>query len=318
MSLPFSFDLKSQYDQSTYKGRYLHFKKITYLLDFFVSDKIILEYKNSLNQYKIEVSKGKVLSNEESNKLWRMKNLVDSSFNSDGELVPKLLRMNAFAIANFPITFGLICLPATRVNLLFFNLLNQTFNAAFNYFNGSKNGDNKTLVISYLLAISSSIGSAILFRRILGDPGKSLIKNIITRIFPSCIAGFLNLLFMRSSYAINGINITDKNGNIIGRSKNAGAKAIFEGGVSRFLIPLPLALNFIIMKRVNSMNLNKVAVKVFDATLCSALLYFGLPFSIAVFDQNSKAKTSFIEKDLFGKLNSNGYKDEWVYYNKGL
>lgn len=313
----FRFDLNSQYDLNTYTGRLFHFMKITDIRNFFVTRYQLQQHIEYLSQHKTKISMD--ATDYDSDKLWNSKYIVDGCVNSNTkEIIPKLFRMNSYGIVNIPLLFLLICIPATSFNLMASNFVNQTYNACLNYFNGSASGLTKALMISYFLAIGSSMGSALLFKSLLGDPSGSIIKSTITRIMPSCIAGFLNLAFMRSNYITDGLAFTDSNNNYIGLSRRIGLKAIIEGGLSRLLIPVPLVLNFVIMNRIHSLSLSTFVSKIIEITLCSMLLYFGLPFTIAVFNQNGSFPVSKLEEEHLNKLKEGKYFDEYVYYNKGL
>ena len=175
--------------------------------------------------------------------------------------------MSAFVPMNIPIAFGLICLPATRVNIMFFNFVNQTYNASMNWANSSGKGESiKYIGISYALALISSIGVAMLLKRRfdrLNNVG--VISQALLRIFPSAAAGFLNLFFMRSDYMLNGIEIRDQKGKSLGISRICGIKALFEGALSRCFLPLPLLINHFIVTYLKTIHLPKIIKIIFKS-----------------------------------------------------
>jgi hypothetical protein len=224
--------------------------------------------------------------------------------------------MSAFLPVNIPIAFGLICLPATKFNILFFNFINQTYNALMNWANGSGKGDStKQVGISYGLALASSIGVAmILKRRFSKLDNVGFVRGAILRVFPSAAAGFLNLFFMRSDYIIQGIDVKDDKGNVLGISKKCGIKAVLEGAFSRCFLPLPLIANHFIVTYMATLHLpNKIRIFL-ELLLCGICLGIGLPGSIAVFKQIGTCNVSMLEPELKARLK----KWDVVYYNKGL
>lgn len=360
MSIEFKIDAKSKYNLDTYSGRLKHFFKLTNPFSFFISDKTIYEKKRMLEDYTKNIKSIKkqmldkkdidnnvnqinkenpitsnnhniknnaktsfLLTEQEFNKLWDAKYLVDATFHPDTkEKIPKLFRVNSFTIANVPIIVGLIVFPVTKFNLMFFNIANQSYNATLNYYIGSKtsdgNNNNHQLIISFILAVSSSLGAAFLFKRVLGDCSKSVTKSIIQRVVPSCIAGFINLFFMRSSYFTKGLSFSDANGNQLGTSKKIGTKAMLEGAVSRIILPMPLVISILMINKMQSIGIRGIKLKVSEVILCGVFISLGLPISIALFNQTGKAHFSKLEKENLQKLKLLNYKEDYIYYDKGL
>lgn len=316
----FDFVQSSMYDLNTYSGRFNHFKKMTNPANFFIPKSELIKSREYIKQMKEKYDAGGKISKSENLKLWECKYICDGSFHPEtGEIIPKLFRISSFLPANAPIALGLMCLPTTRFNLIFFNLLNQSYNAAMNYFTASKSEDNsKDLLISFSLAVSVSIGSALLFKRILKNPGNSLLKISIQRLFPTCFAGFMNLTLMRINYYTKGLDITDKQGNKVGSSSRVGLKALVEGGASRFLLSSPFLLLFAIEKNISKISIPPKIKITFDFLACMALLNFGLPFSIALFKQIGSFKVKYLEESLQSQLGLSGYSHTHVYYNKGM
>jgi hypothetical protein len=322
MSYKFDFNSNSKFNQDTYLGRLKHFFMLSNPIQFFLSDSDILEKKALYNSYheKMKIDPNFVLTKEEYDTLWDAKYLINSTFHPEtGNKIPKPFRVYSFTLVNVPIIVGLVVLPVTKFNLFFFNTLNQCYNASLNYYMGSKGEDNtKQLTISFLFAVSTSVAAAFLLKRILGNTGTSLPKNIIQRIAPTCIAGFLNLFFMRSSYFTEGIPFSDKVGKPLGVSKTIGTKAMLEGAISRFILPMPLVLAIICISRLVKMGIRGIPLKFLEISLSTAFIGVGLPLSIALFNQNGKSLVSGIEAENQKILKELRYEDKYVYYNKGL
>lgn len=324
MSETYTFDLNksSMYNLDTYSGRLLHFIKLSNPMKIFDSNTKIEQEKRKLDCYKRRVlNKENIhLTKKEYDELWDAKYYVDACYHPEtGNLIPRAFRVYSFTGVNVPIILGLIILPTTRFNLFFFNTLNQSYNASLNYFIGSKSeGDNKVLATSFALAVSSSVAFAFLFKGLLGNTSGSVVKNIIQRIFPSCIAGFANLFFMRRSYLTDGIVYTNSEGEIMGKSKKVGTKAMLEGAISRLILPFPLVLSVLAANRLSKSGLKGSGLKIAEITLSTLFMSAGLPMSIALFNQNGKAKVSTIEPENIELLKKMNYKEQFVYYNKGL
>jgi hypothetical protein len=226
--------------------------------------------------------------------------------------------MCALLPSNVPILFGMVCAPATRFNIMFFNILNQSYNAGLNHANGSGTDDStKFLLMSYCLAIFSSVGTGILFKTIFAkQQNLSLLKEGTIRVLPSCVAGFLNAFFMRSDYISKGIMVKDGNGNELGLSKKAGYKAVMESSFSRFFIPLPGIFSMMGIRYLKKFKLSRSKDILFQMLFCVIHLGIALPASIAIFKQYSEIPIFSLELDL--KENAKKFNSREAIYNKGL
>lgn len=57
-----------------------------------------------------------------------------------GEFIPWPMRMSSFIPVNLPISYGMIIVAPTPVNTIFWQFLNQTYNAMINY--GNRNASS--------------------------------------------------------------------------------------------------------------------------------------------------------------------------------
>jgi len=277
------------------------------------------EYKHILKDFEKNPNNYKTDDDNVNNKLWTARYGVKSAINSEtGNILPLPFRMCAFVPVNVPICFGLVCLPATFYNIILFNFINQSYNAGMNYYNGTGSKESvRQTAISFCLAVSSSITTGlILKKRFEAKKITSVFGEALIRIFPSMVAGFLNLFFMRSDYFITGITIRDDQGNKLGTSRRCGAKAVLEGALSRAIIPLPLLFNYFFLKYLSKKNLSKKWSLAIEILICTVCLGIGLPLSISVFKERAKINTSLLEEDLKNILAESQIK--FVYYNKGL
>lgn len=91
---------------------------------------------------------------------------MNSNTNDLGEIVIKPFRMCGFVPVNIPILCGILLSAPTMRNTIFFQWLNQSYNAGLNF--GNKNSTcqytNTDLLKGYFAAISSSVSVAMFLR----------------------------------------------------------------------------------------------------------------------------------------------------------
>lgn len=171
-----------------------------------------------------------------------------------------MFRVCAFAPANIPICAGMLMTPATRFNVLFWQWVNQTYNAGFNYSNRNASGSltNEKLAAIYTGASAISCGLAVgLGEAVKRAPVSAATAAILGKFVPYCAvasSNVFNFMAMRSSELVTGIPIKDKEGAVMGMSQEAAKVAIFQGAVTRAVIPAPvLILPPIVMRAVDKL-----------------------------------------------------------------
>ena len=130
---------------------------------------------------------------------------MNSSTNDTGELVIKPIRMCGFVPVNIPILCGIILSKPTIANTIFFQWLNQSYNAGLNF--GNKNSTcsytNTDLLTGYVAAVASSLTVAVSLRKLTEGitktaTGKKLIiVNTLVGATAGGCASFCNTFFMR-------------------------------------------------------------------------------------------------------------------------
>ncbi|ERL95855.1 hypothetical protein D910_00465, partial [Dendroctonus ponderosae] len=150
-----------RYDQEFYLGRAKHFFQTTNPRNLFVSSRKLDEAKCLIQSYKCGE---KLPSGTGEEDLWRAKILYDSAFHPDtGEKMVLLGRMSAKVPMHILITGGMITFYKTAPAVVFWQWLNQSFNALVNYTNRS--GDivqtDKQILTSYAFATSGAVGTAL-------------------------------------------------------------------------------------------------------------------------------------------------------------
>lgn len=104
-----------------------------------------------------------------------------------------------------PIAFGMLFMPSTAANVIFFQWLNQTYNACLNYANrnASSNYTMTDIGKSYGIATTSAITVGLGVRKLLekqtakAKGSKLVYLNAVCGFFSVSTAGFLNAYFMR-------------------------------------------------------------------------------------------------------------------------
>lgn len=136
-----------EYDQSTYSGRFFHFLDVVNPKRFFLSDQQIKDAQEVINKFKIREEVAKNLGQDiyvdkdEVQKLIENKKIVDSTIHPDtGDKIPFYCRMSGFILFNTPILFGVLMTKQTPMNIIFFQWLNQSYNAGLNY--GNRNASS--------------------------------------------------------------------------------------------------------------------------------------------------------------------------------
>lgn len=215
-----------RYDQSTYIGRAKHFFVTTNPLNILASNQKLEESKNIVENYR----KTKTLApNTTVEDLWRAKYLMDSAYHPDTkEKMFFIGRMSAQVPGNLIITAGMLTWYKTTQGTVFWQVINQSFNAIVNYTNrsGDKPISTSRLATSFAIATGSATATALLLN--------SLTKKmppIAGRFVPFAAvaaANCVNLPFMRSTEIEEGIQLLNEKDEKIGHSPKTAKIAISQ------------------------------------------------------------------------------------------
>lgn len=311
-----------RYDQNTYVGRAKHFFVTTNPLNILASNKQLEDAKSLVESYR----QTKTLPpNVTVDQLWNAKYLMDSAYHPDTK--EKMLfigRMSAQVPSNLIITAGMLTWYKTTAGTVFWQVLNQSFNATVNYTNrsGDKPISTGRLATSFAIATTSATATA-------------LFLNSLTRKMPPIAGRFvpfaavaaancINLPFMRSSEISEGIQLVNKEGEKVGQSPKTAKKAIAQVVLSRIfmatpgMILAPIAMNYCERKYPKIKGSLPLTLGV-QLLLVGTCLVFATPMCCAIFPQKSSVMVQNLENDVQEKLIKDGYKPtDYVYYNKGL
>lgn len=242
-----------EYDQSTYMGRFKHLLKVQNPYYTFLTSKqikkaqIIIAEQEALERT-LDKKSMMYISSEKAKLLRRSQYEVASSVHPDTkEILAPYQRFSSYSVMNIPILFGMILMKQTPATIVFWQWINQTYNAIMNYANrnASSSLDMKGLGISYSAAVVSSISIGLGMRKLLTPftrtvtgPGLLFYNFIISVTAVGC-ASVLNVLIMRSKEMQEGIMLVDHEGREYGKSQIIGKDAVLKTAASRIILPIP-------------------------------------------------------------------------------
>uniref|UniRef100_A0A3Q3LLP1 Sidoreflexin n=1 Tax=Labrus bergylta TaxID=56723 RepID=A0A3Q3LLP1_9LABR len=292
-----------RWDQGTFMGRAQHFFMVTDPRTVLLSSESLDEARVIVENYRAGIVKPGLTEDE----LWKAKYVYDSAFHPDtGEKMFVIGRMSAQVPMNMSITGCMLTFYRTTPAVVFWQWVNQSFNAVVNYTNRS--GDAPMTVKENLVS------------KCVPDSVRSLqrLPPIASRFVPFAAvaaANCINIPFMRQRELKYGIPVTDENGNRLGESANAAKQAIIQVVVSRIGMAVPaMAIPPVIMNALEKrafMKVNPPLSFVFS-------LVFATPLCCALFPQKSSMSVSGLEADLQERIRKASPETTKVYFNKGL
>lgn len=312
---------KSRYNLNTYLGRFYHNIEIIDPRTLFISNDKLNNSIKLLEDYK----NGNLPIGFDDKLLWEAQKIKQSTIHPDtGEKILMPFRMSGYVPFNSPILAGLLMNNPTIPQLIFWQWLNQSHNACVNYANrnATKPTNMKRFVKGYSCAVTAAISLGVGLN--LGIKNASFfsktMKSMLLRFTPLpavMTASTLNVVLMRIHELEEGIDVIDKQGNVIGNSKLAAKYALKEMAITRAVLPIPLLLfPSLAMSYIEKSSLLKKNPRLgmpINIGLCSLSFFITLPATLAIFPQLSEVKIEDLEAELQKKCS-----DETLFYNKGL
>ncbi|XP_074815566.1 sideroflexin-3 isoform X1 [Natator depressus] len=318
--LPLHINIREpRWDQSTFQGRAKHFFMVTDPRNLLLSGKMLEDARRVVENYR----SGTVSPGLTEDQLWRAKYIYDSAFHPDtGEKMFLIGRMSAQVPMNMTITGCMLTFYRTTPAVLFWQWVNQSFNAIVNYTNRS--GDAPITVGQLGTAYVSATTGAVVTALGLKSLTKHL-PSIIGRYVPFAAvaaANCINIPLMRQRELKFGIPITDEDGNRLGESRAAAQQAIAQVVVSRIGMAAPaMAIPPVIMNALEKRAFLKRYPWLnapLQVGLVGFCLVFATPLCCALFPQKSSMRVSRLEPEVQALIREKNPHMEIVYFNKGL
>lgn len=207
--------------------------------------------------------------------------------------------------------------------VVFWQWVNQSFNALVNYTNRNAASPitPKQIGVAYITATSTALATAV---------GLNLYTKkappLVARWVPFAAvasANCVNIPMMRQQEILNGIAVTDENGNKLGHSKKAAVKGITQVVISRITMAAPgMIILPIIMQRLEKYKFMQRITFLhgpIQVMMVGAFLIFMVPAACSLFPQRCSMSVSKLEPELRDSIMSQyGNSVQQVYFNKGL
>jgi sideroflexin-1/3 len=312
-----------RYDQNTFEGRAKHFFITTNPLNVLATDGDLEKAKEIVDAYR-NGTEDKNLTEDD---IWRAKQLYDSAFHPQtGEKLFVLGRMSFQVPGNMVITGCMMTFYKSTPAVIFWQTVNQTFNAIVNYTNrnASAGVTNEQLGTAYVAATSASVATALGFNKLIAS-SPALSAGIVGRLVPLmavAAANCVNIPLMRQQEIKHGIAIETEDGQVVGSSSKAAVAAISQVVPSRigmavpgmFIPPVVMS----ILEKTKTFVKNPWLKAPTTVLLTGCCLTFSTPLCCALFPQRASITYSELEPELQQSAKAKFPGVTTFYYNKGL
>lgn len=206
--------------------------------------------------------------------------------------------------------------------------LNQTYNCLHYYANRNASNEEGLIKIveAYVGATASSVGTVMGLHALVDRVPKSKPwKPIARRIVPFCgvaAADFLNLAITRRNEILEGIKVSDSNGDELGHSRKAGIRAVGACIMGRIAAAAPiLVVPPLVLHRLERTSLYRQRPYLATPTLMAMIagsIQVCVPLCIGMFHQHATIDVQKLEPEFRSKTDRFGNKITHVFYNKGI
>ncbi|KAI0221184.1 Sideroflexin-2 [Lamellibrachia satsuma] len=312
------------WDQRTFLGRLKYFFWMTDFRTVVVPTRQLYDAKELIEKYRA----GEEPEGTTYKEICYAKKLFESSFHPDsGELQNVVGRMSFQLPGGMLITATMLHFYKSTAAVIFWQWVNQTFNALVNYTNRNAASDITPMQITtaYVSATSCAVVTAVGFKRFLGKRASPLLQRFVPFIAVSA-ANMVNIPLMRQSELTEGISLHDENKNRICDSKYAAVKGISQVTTSRIAIAAPGMLVMpVIMDRLEKQrwfSQMRPLHMPFQTVMIGCFLLIMVPVGCALFPQKSSiglVTLKQFEPQKYEEAQSkfNNLPDV-LYFNKGL
>ena len=238
------------------------------------------------------------------------------------------LRLSMMLPANAVLSLGMISAAAAGsiAALAAAQWANQTYNVLhyYSYRNASNKQTDEFLAKTYVAACSASVGCAIgmekLARKASGSTGRML--RLVGPVAAVAAANIANISLMRQNEFLDGVEVMDEDGEVIGKSAKAGAIGIGTCITGRILSTLlPLSCTPILQAKAMSTPLLKknprLEIPCF-LLIISGMIQTTIPFALGVFRQHTSWPVTYLEDRFSGLKRKNGRPVVEASWNRGL
>ncbi|PSN47614.1 Sideroflexin-2 [Blattella germanica] len=225
---------KPLWDQRTFIGRLKHFFWVTDPRTCVVSESTLDEAKQLVEQYRL----GTEPPGTTQEQVIYAKKLYESSFHPDtGD------KQNVFGRMSFQVPGGMLITGAmlqfyrTATAVVFWQWVNQSFNALVNYTNRNAQSPTTTtqLGVAYISATASAMITAVGCKSYWQKHASPFMQRYVP-FAAVAAANCANIPLMRQNELIYGIDVFDENDNKVTQSRVAAAKGITQVVISRIII----------------------------------------------------------------------------------
>lgn len=226
------------------------------------------------------------------------------------------------------ITGGMLTFYRTVPAVVLWQFINQSFNAIVNYTNRNANSPTSVtqLGVAYVSATTGALIAAIGCKNYWTKKASPIFQRYVP-FAAVAAANCINIPLMRQNEIINGVDVRDDKGHVVGKSRFAAVKGISEVIVSRILMAAPGMLVLpVIMERLEKIPWFKKASYLhapFQTGMVGCFLLFMVPTACSLFPQTASIHTSTMkrfEPELYDDMvkKTDGKLPSTVYFNKGL